>query len=196
MDFLDVAAGTKTIPAAVRMGVLLEIEMTAMGWLPDIVPVMRIQFTVPGNPQAKQRVRAVPLKRCLQCGKTTMRHQCLCGSYNMSFITNVANTPKETVNYENLVKLCASEALQGQQFAGGVKLRADFYFQIPVSRAKKLREGDRHVQRPDADNCLKSVLDGMNKVAWSDDSLVCEVAAGKFWTTGVPRCEVVVEECI
>ena len=112
----------------------------------------------------------------------------------MAFITNVDSTPKETVNYENLVKLCASQALEEYQFTGAIKVSSVFYFQIPVSRAKKLKEGDWHCQRPDVDNCKKSVLDGCNKVAWADDCLICRIEAEKRWTTGVARAEVTIEE--
>lgn len=67
------------------------------------------------------------------------------------------------------------------------------WFQIPKTRAKKLSEGDWHTQRPDTDNIEKSVLDGLNGIAWADDSLACEIVARKKWTTGVARVEVILE---
>jgi Holliday junction resolvase RusA-like endonuclease len=36
------------------------------------------------------------------------------------------------------------------------------------------------VTRPDIDNVVKSILDGMREV-WSDDSVVCDVRAEKYY---------------
>lgn len=48
-------------------------------------------------------------------------------------------------------------------------------------------------QRRDVDNMLKLILDGLNGVAWKDDSQVTEVSGRKEWTDGGPaRTEVIV----
>jgi Holliday junction resolvase RusA-like endonuclease len=99
-----------------------------------------------------------------------------------------------TVNYEGLVGLAAQEALRGDQFVGPTRVELTAWFQIPKTRAKKLAEGDWHTQRPDTDNIEKSVLDGLNGIAWADDSLVCSIEAVKRWTTGIARVEVTISD--
>lgn len=43
-------------------------------------------------------------------------------------------------------------------------------------------------KKPDLDNIIKSVFDGLNGVAWTDDALVCVIEAGKNYTDKMPRC--------
>lgn len=135
-----------------------------------------IKFTVPGIPQSK------------------LRHR--------TFVTKSGHqkqyTPQETILYENMVAICCREAMQNgtsqSQSAGAVKLAARFYFPVATSRARRIVEGQRHTQRPDLDNCIKSIKDGLNGVAWNDDCCVCEVVASKHWTHGQARAEIEVEE--
>lgn len=76
--------------------------------------------------------------------------------------------------------------------SGGLKAVTRFYFAIPKSRQKKLKEGDPHTQKPDASNCLKSVEDGLNKVLYGDDSQIWQVTVSKHWSN-MPRAEIEVE---
>ncbi|MBO0887480.1 RusA family crossover junction endodeoxyribonuclease [Candidatus Bathyarchaeota archaeon] len=89
--------------------------------------------------------------------------------------------------------MCAREAGATGDRTDAVRLVADFYFRIPASRQRKLAEGQFHTQRPDLDNCLKSIKDGLNQVAWHDDCCVVEIHAKKLWTHGEPRAEITVE---
>lgn len=68
-------------------------------------------------------------------------------------------TPPRTVAYERKVKLCALAA-RIQRIAGDVALMLVMYF--PDKR------------RRDFDNISKSICDGLNGVAWEDDSQVKE----------------------
>ena len=38
-----------------------------------------------------------------------------------------------------------------------------------------------HTQKPDADNLAKAIADGLNRIAWADDSQVYELAVRKVW---------------
>lgn len=152
---------------------------------------MIIRFTIPGSITAKGRHHTVALKRC-SCGKTTTANQCRsCGSTALIFVTNVKLADQPTERYESFVSLCAMNAgVARKSYTGAVKLNALFKFQVPVSRKKKLKEGDPHTQRPDLDNCQKSLLDGLNRVAWNDDCQVVEMVVQKCWTHGEPGVDV------
>lgn len=156
---------------------------------------MILQFTVPGPVQAKERHRTSALKRCMGCRRTVIGWPCrYCGGQQLEFVANVSTPGKKSETYESFVALCAREAGAAGTGTGPVRLTADFYFAIPVSRRKKLTEGQFHTQRPDLDNCLKSIKDGCNQVAWHDDCCVVEILARKLWTHGEPRAEIMVEE--
>lgn len=135
-----------------------------------------IVFTIPGEPVAKGRAR--------------------------SFVRNghVAHyTPEKTAKYENLVKLAASAAMAGRapyQVALSVTVTA--HMGIGSSWSKKRQQSalsghERPTKRPDLDNVLKAIKDGMNGVVWRDDSQVVRVVAEKHWSDS-PRVEVSVSE--
>jgi Holliday junction resolvase RusA-like endonuclease len=117
-----------------------------------------------------------------------------CGNKNLYFVANVPYTPAEQKEYEKFAAMCAQQGMQGQdKFVGAVSVHCDFWFEIPKSRLKKLKDGDWHLQRPDVDNCKKSVLDACNLLVWADDCTIAQISATKRWTTGMPRTEVRVE---
>lgn len=156
---------------------------------------MRLEFTIPGPVQAKERHRTAALKRCMACRRVVIGYPCkYCGGTALEFVANVSTPGKKSENYESFVALCAKEAgASGRTQTGSVVLRADFYFGVPKSRARKIVEGSPHTQRPDLDNCLKSIKDGLNQVAWHDDCCVVEIHARKMWTHGEPRAEIEVD---
>lgn len=168
---------------------------------------MIITFTIPGVPVAKQRHRSVILKRCRDCGRKTVRKVCLCGKENWEILTTMETTDKETRTFENQVGATAREELLklgiSELVTGKIKIEMNFFFFISESRActgtrckgadcKRLHDGDDHSQRPDLDNCIKSILDGMNKTILADDSQVTQLTASKRWSK-MPRAEVKVE---
>ena len=136
---------------------------------------MKISFVVPGQPISKLRHRTFITK----------------GGSQRQY------TPPETILYENMVAICCREAMNGtnqERVTAGVRLAARFYFGVARTRSKHIEEGQGHTQRPDLDNCIKSIKDGLNGVAWNDDCCVCEVVASKHWTHLAPRAEITVEE--
>ena len=49
-------------------------------------------------------------------------------------------------------------------------------------------------KKPDIDNVIKSVLDGLNGVAYEDDKQVVKLTANKYY--GVqPRVEITIKDC-
>lgn len=90
-----------------------------------------------------------------------------------------AYTPKQTVQYEQII----SKAVQDIRVTGAVGLWVLFEMPMPKSwsKAKKVRmNGTPHIQTPDTDNLLKSVMDGM-KECWWDDRQVYQVSGKKLW---------------
>jgi crossover junction endodeoxyribonuclease RusA len=59
---------------------------------------------------------------------------------------------------------------------GPVRLLVAFYLPRPKSLPKKVLH---HVKKPDLDKLVRSVKDGLTRVAWKDDSQVVDVKAIK-----------------
>lgn len=158
---------------------------------------MTVTFTIPQAPKGKQRHQTVVTLRCASCQREQhgQLQECqYCGKKGLSFVRSNEYSPKEQREYERFAAMCAQQGMQGvDKFVGPVWVDCRFFFGIPKSREKKLHEGDYHTQRPDIDNCKKSVLDSANGIVWADDCSVVKLTAEKFWTTGCPRTEVKIE---
>lgn len=138
---------------------------------------MQISFTIPGAPKGKARARTVR-------GKNGGVH---------SF------TPEDTVNYENLVKMCFNERKPGGwvPYEGIVKMTTVIYFPIPKSASKKKREqmlvGEiRPLVKPDCSNVVKSIEDALNGIAYIDDSQIVYSTQTKYYSE-TPEVRVVME---
>ena len=106
-------------------------------------------------------------------------------------------TDDKTAAYENLVAL-AYKAEGGKMLEGAVELRMAMLHAIPQSKSKadkeKMRRGEiRPTTKPDADNCLKAVLDGLNGVAFADDKQVVDVMVRR-WYADDPCVLVLIQE--
>ena len=126
---------------------------------------MEIRFTIPGNPRGKQRPRL-----CKFNGK------------------NYAYTPKETVNYEDLVK---SSYLAEYNLCFEKDVPLEVLILAAFSIPKKIKKGLKSLmaagvllptKRPDCDNIIKIILDGLNGVAYHDDSQICRVSLKKIYS--------------
>lgn len=94
-------------------------------------------------------------------------------------------TPANTEHFEKLVAECY-KARGERSYMHGEPLFVSmvFYFAIPKSYSKKRREAilegrEQYTKRPDLDNLVKSILDGLNGVAYEDDRQVVGHAAFK-----------------
>jgi Holliday junction resolvase RusA-like endonuclease len=123
---------------------------------------MMLTFTVPGQPIGKGRPRI---------GKI--------GQHARMF------TPEKTVNYEGLVAHSAHVAMAGRPLIdGAVSVNLFLDCQVPASWSQKKQRmalaGDLYpTTKPDADNVLKAICDGLNGVAWRDDVQVVDVRMRK-----------------
>lgn len=97
----------------------------------------------------------------------------------------VTFTPRETQIYEQNIKSLAQVAMIGKaMLEGPVKVTITAYF------AHKKKTG-WHISRPDIDNVVKAILDGLNGVVFADDAVVAQLVASKHY--GEERVEVQVE---
>lgn len=110
-----------------------------------------------------------------------------------------AYTPKKTNDYESEVFKCASHAMgSSEPLETPVAVYIHVTFAIPQSYSKKRTEAcltgsEKHIKRPDLDNCVKAVTDGMNGVVYKDDSQITSIHATKVYGT-VGMVEVLVKE--
>ena len=125
-----------------------------------------VAFTVPGEPQGKGRARVGTV-----------------GGQARMF------TPAKTVAYEGLVAHSAQQAMRSAApFAGPCRIELDVLCAIPASWSQRkqrdaLAGSLRPAKKPDVDNVLKAVCDGINGVVWRDDVQAVEVSVRKVYST-------------
>lgn len=103
-------------------------------------------------------------------------------------------TPKETVNYENWVKLMYQQATR-EYFTKPVIMVVTAYFKLPKSYTKKkIAENPLPVKKPDCDNIGKIIADSLNCIAYNDDSQIVVMTVYKKWTNSEEYVEVEIME--
>ena len=121
------------------------------------------EFKIPGKAQAKQRPRM---------GRS-----------------GVVYTPKETLIYENYVKMCYSDyanQFEWLPYENQVRAEIDVLVAVPKSDSKakkkaKIEGAIRPTVKPDCDNLAKSILDSLNGLAYQDDKQVVELIVKKYY---------------
>ncbi|MFP4895605.1 RusA family crossover junction endodeoxyribonuclease [Paraburkholderia sp. EG304] len=109
------------------------------------------------------------------------------------------HTPAKTKAYERKIRTAARVAMHGRiPFGRPVSLKVAIYLEIPLSWPK-IRQTKARIgvicatNKPDADNVLKAIKDGMNEIVYEDDSQVVDIAVTKKYAME-PRVEVEVKE--
>ena len=113
---------------------------------------------IPGKPKGKQRPRVV---------------------------RGHAFTPQETKDYEQMIAMlwkCEKYGISDKPIAVGITA----FYLVPKSWSKKKQAavyaGEiKPTVKPDIDNIVKIVLDGLNGVAFTDDKQVIEIQAQKCY---------------
>ena len=117
----------------------------------------------------------------------------------MNTRTGRAYTPTKTKNYEySLRQWFYMNYPNFKPIESRVKVKIIAYFEIPKSTSKKkeaemLNGNISPTKKPDADNIIKIVLDGMNKFAFKDDTQVTKLEIEKRYDVN-PRIYVKIEE--
>jgi Holliday junction resolvase RusA-like endonuclease len=124
-----------------------------------------VTFEVEGKPVPKARARVVTK-----------------GKRRFAF------TPKKVKDWETIVKNEAKKHFE-MPFAWPVMVSLTFFMHRPKTRRLEFWVSTT----PDLDNLEKSVLDGLNEVAYTDDKLVVVKSSSKRYVTdGVPRVRITV----
>ena len=88
-----------------------------------------------------------------------------------------AYTDHKTADYEYQVGILYRKA-GGRKHYGAMKVKAGFYF----ATKDKRKHYHEKTSRPDVDNLLKALFDGLNEIAFDDDSQIVHVEAYKLWS--------------
>lgn len=121
-----------------------------------------VQFVVPGDAVGKGRMRL------------TTRHG----------IARMHPTDR-TIAYEGLVAMSGTQAMGGRPlFECPVMVEMRIVVSIPKSGTKKFKAqalaGDIYpTKKPDMDNVIKAIYDGLNGVVWRDDVQVVDAIVRK-----------------
>ena len=126
--------------------------------------MMQICFEVPGPPRGKGRPRFA--RR---------------GNFVKTY------TDAATASYEDQIRFYALQAM-GSSEPLKTALEAFIYVRLPVpqSYSKKRTEAclsglERPCKKPDLDNIIKAMMDGMNEVIYDDDVQIVNITATKLY---------------
>lgn len=119
-----------------------------------------VQFTVPGPPVAKGRPRAFSRGRGI-----------------------ALRTPKKTERYEGKVASFARSAFEGEVMSGGVAVVMEFVLPRPKRIPKRTPGRLPAPVKPDLDNLVKAVLDGVEKAGAFEvgDGQVVSIMTSKWY---------------
>lgn len=135
----------------------------------------QLKFTVPGIPVAKGRP------------KFARR-----GNFVATY------TPAKTENFEAQLKyyFMQEAGIAWRVLDCPVSLNVTAYFHLPKSKKNRWEYNEGlfcKLTKPDIDNIIKIVCDGLNHVAWRDDSLIWDVAGMKFMSEENPHLLITME---
>ena len=134
-----------------------------------------VSFSVKGKPFAKERPKAARRGRFIH-----------------------VYTPKKTKTYEDYVRKTYLNDVGNIRLTGPLEAKVSGIFPVPESTSKvmkqKMLNGDiQHTKKPDCDNMGKIVFDGLNDVAYNDDSAICRTYIDKRYGED-PRIDVTLKE--
>lgn len=104
------------------------------------------------------------------CGK-------VCGKARPRVTRYGTYTPKASRDYEAAIGLAYIEA-GGKILEGAIEVTIEVFRSLPKNRPKKI-VSEPDTFKPDLDNIIKAVLDGLNCIAWKDDNQVTRINAFK-----------------
>lgn len=105
--------------------------------------------------------------------------------------------PKVKKFKEQLGQLARSQ-YKGDPLDGMLAVEITFYRQVQqslskIERARRLSGEHRPTVKPDLDNYVKSTLDALNGILWTDDAHIVDLHAHKYYSDD-PHIEITVTE--
>lgn len=91
-----------------------------------------------------------------------------------------AYTPTKTINAEAELRFLALQSV-GPGFTM-IDTPITLGLQFIMLKPKSAKKRTHHCVRPDIDNLIKLVADGLNGVLWKDDALIWKVVAEKLYS--------------
>ena len=120
--------------------------------------IRSVTFEIPGWPRAKQSARAVRTANGIRFFQ-----------------------PPEVENYHGRVFALAASVLE-VPFDSAISLKISVVLRTPASWSKARKAVlNRATTRPDLDNVVKAIMDGLNGVAWVDDRQVVQLNVEKHY---------------
>jgi Holliday junction resolvase RusA-like endonuclease len=89
-----------------------------------------------------------------------------------------AYTPKKTKDFEHWIKTVTSGVYKKEPMTEALFVELRFFLKRPKSVKREYP-----IVKPDVDNFVKSMFDGLNGVLWNDDAQVVKVQASKEYSS-------------
>lgn len=107
--------------------------------------------------------------------------------------------PPKTAKFKRELKqLAMLEMRDKNKFDSAISVKIKFFRRVQksisnVERSRRLSGVHRPIVKADLDNYIKSTLDALNDVIWTDDAIIVELNTSK-WYSDNPRIEIEVKE--
>lgn len=146
--------------------------------------VSKFEFKVPLAPVAQARPRAVNMANRRKY-------------YRPNKPQIILHDPINVKRYKQLLAYYIRQHYDIEPLSGPLRVTLRFYRTVQKSDSQKKKKDKvagkiRPTHKPDTDNYVKSTLDGLNGVLWTDDNEIVEFAASK-WYSKEPHIEIEVE---
>lgn len=106
--------------------------------------------------------------------------------------------PPKVSKFKRELRQLAKNRFGDDPLDGELSVEIKFYRSIQKSlskkeRAKRLSGENRPIVKPDLDNYVKSTLDALNGILWTDDARIVDLHAHKYYSDD-PHIEITVTE--
>lgn len=106
-------------------------------------------------------------------------------------VKGFARDTKQSSNFKKQIGYIAAfqlKRLKQELIECPIEVEINVFKEPPKStskiKIKKMLSGEiRPTTKPDVDNYIKGILDGLNKVAWKDDNQIIKVSCSKYFAT-------------
>ena len=106
--------------------------------------------------------------------------------------------PEKVKNFKKGLHQLAKMSYKDDPLDGQLEVDVWFYRQVQkslskIERARRLSGEHRPTAKPDLDNYIKSTLDALNGILWTDDAYIVDLHAHKYYAVD-PHIEITVTE--